>query len=112
LRVPLDRIKKACSYTLASEVLEFWKGGGNAKGSVEIRDFVKQKILAPLNILEEKEEKGRHDLLARLYKDPRTGGQMPDEIRTWVAKVRQLLSAKDVRDAVTREVERFRQEKF
>lgn len=112
LRVPLDRIKKACAYTLAGEVLEFWKGGGAARGSVEVRDFVKMKIMGPLNILEEKDEKGRHDLLTRLYRDPRTGGQMPDEIRNWVAKVRQLLSAKDVRDAVVKEVDRFRQEKF
>lgn len=113
LRIPLDRIKKGCAYKLTGEVLEFWRGGGGGpQGAVSLRDFTKMKIMGPLNILEEKDEKGRHDLLNRLYKDPRTGAQMPDEIRNWVPKIRQLLGAKDIREAVIREVDKFRTEKL
>src|SRR4029077_8269548 len=45
LRVPLDRIKKACAYMLGTEVLDYWRGGGGAMGTVQVRDFVKQKIM-------------------------------------------------------------------
>ena len=52
------------------------------------------------------------DLLNRLYMNPKTGSTLIDEIRAWASNLRQFFDADDVRTVISREIKKFRTEKF
>lgn len=113
LRVPLDRIKRCCAYKMSGEIVRFWqRGGGGPTGQVQLREFVKNEVLSALELLEEKKEKGRNDLLKRLYKDPKSGEDFMHEVNTWARNLSQYFNAQDLRPTLEREIEKFRTTKF
>jgi hypothetical protein len=83
LRVPLDRIKRACSYWLAAEILDVWRGVGSQDANLVKARELAIDVLRKLKVLEEKGKTGAHQLLDTLY-DAGSGSSFLAQVDRWV----------------------------
>lgn len=108
---PYDRVLKACSAKLASQVIDYWLRRHDE--GMEATAFLKETFLGALG-LEEVEPGGvrpeKHDVLDALYKASETGRRMQDEAFDRVAQLVRFVKEQGTDRAGTPWGELLRQE--